>query len=120
VSVVGAFVLDLYAGKAYNHRMQTEPSPSAKSQRIATRVTGEHKSLFERAAALRGVSLTDFMVNAAYDAAVKTLRDSESILDLCPEDSRFFLETLLKPEASPAHEIPRLHQAASRLYDDAG
>ena len=62
----------------YTVSMNTQPhKPTVKSNRIATRVTDEHKALFERAAYLRGLSLTDFIINSAYDAAIKTLRDSE-------------------------------------------
>ncbi|MEZ4868847.1 MAG: DUF1778 domain-containing protein [Caldilineaceae bacterium] len=94
--------------------MQTEQvKPSSKDHRIATRVTGEHKSLFERAAALKGLSLTDFMVSAAYDAAIKTLADSQIVLELGPEDSRVFVERLLQPRAPSA--LPEL-QAAIAHY----
>ena len=88
--------------------MQTEP---LKTERIATRVTPEHKSLFTQAAAMRGLSLTDFMVNAAYDAAIQTLKDSETILELGPEDTKFFVEQLLQPSQDPAIEAPNLYKA---------
>ncbi|MEZ5584138.1 MAG: DUF1778 domain-containing protein [Candidatus Competibacteraceae bacterium] len=51
---------------------------------------------------MRGLSLTDFMVNAAYDAAINTLRDSEAILRLGPADTRHFVEQVLKPVDDPA------------------
>ena len=93
--------------------MQTEPTkPPAKEQRIATRVTEAHKALFERAALLKGLSLTDFMVSAAYEAAVKVLADSQIILDLGPADSRLFFTHLLNPR-EPA-ELPALQEAIRR------
>ena len=95
--------------------IQTETTTSAKTERIATRVTAEHKSLFAQAASLRGLSLTDFMVNAAYDAAIRTLRDSETILQLGPEDTRHFVEQVLKPIADPATEAPNLYNAVQKL-----
>lgn len=88
-------------------------NPPIKSHRIATRVTGEHKSLFEQAAALKGLSLTDFMVSAAYEAAVKVLLDSQIVLELGPEDSRAFVKSILQPR-EPA-ELPEL-QAAIQQY----
>lgn len=95
--------------------MQIEPVKSpGKNQRIATRVTNEHKSLFEQAARMRGLSLTDFMVNAAYNAAIETLRDSQTILELGPEDTKVFIENLLKPESDPATEIPNLYKAVQQ------
>src|SRR5579864_3807667 len=102
----------------YTVNMNIQPTqpqkPTVKSSRIATRVTDEHKALFERAACLRGLSLTDFMVNSAYDAAIKTLHDSEFVLDLCPEDARVFMENLLRPVVSPEQEAPNLYRAIQR------
>lgn len=86
----------------------------AKDQRIATRVTLEHKALFERAATLKGLSLTDFMVSAAYEAAVKILADSQIILDLGPTDSRLFFAQLLNPR-EPS-ELPALQNAIQRYH----
>lgn len=84
-----------------------------KNHRIATRVTGEHKSLFEQAAALKGLSLTDFMVSAAYEAAIKVLMDSQIVLELGPEDSRAFVQSILHPR-EPV-DLPEL-QAAIQQY----
>ena len=93
--------------------MQTEHiKPPAKEQRIAARVTEAHKALFEQAALLKGLSLTDFMVSAAYEAAVKVLADSQIILELGPADSRLFFAHLLNPR-EPA-ELPALQDAIRR------
>ena len=93
--------------------MPTEQiKPRAKEQRIAARVTEAHKALFEQAALLKGLSLTDFMVSAAYEAAVKVLADSQIILELGPADSRLFFAHLLNPRA-PA-ELPALQEAIQR------
>ncbi len=89
-------------------RIETTNQP-AKDQRIATRVTEAHKSLFERAAMLKGLSLTDFMVSSAYDAAVKTLEDSQVLLTLSPDASLFFFESVLHPR-EPS-ELPELQEA---------
>ena len=95
--------------------MNTQPhKPIHKSNRIATRVTNEHKALFERAACLRGLSLTDFIINSAYDAAIKTLHESELVLDLLPDDARVFVENLVRPVESPEEEAPHLYQAIRR------
>jgi len=94
--------------------MEIEPLKAPlRDHRIAARVTEAHKSLFERAAILRGLSLTDFIVNAAYDAAVQTLTSGQIILELGPEDSRVFVEQLLTPREPD--ELPEL-QKAIRLY----
>ena len=70
--------------------MQTEQTKQPKDHRISTRVSGEHKALFEQAATLKGLSLTDFMVSSAYDAAVRVLIDSQIVLELGPADTRAF------------------------------
>jgi uncharacterized protein (DUF1778 family) len=98
--------------------MQTEPiGQPTKDYRIATRVTGQHKALFEQAAALKGLSLTDFMVSSAYEAAIKVLTDSQIVLELGPPDTRVFVEHILLPR-EPS-ELPTL-QAAVQGYLEAG
>lgn len=92
--------------------MPTEQKPLTKDQRIAARVTEEHKALFERAALLKGLSLTDFMVSAAYEAAIRVLTESQIVLELGPADSRVFFAHLLNPR-EPA-ELPALQEAIRR------
>jgi uncharacterized protein (DUF1778 family) len=100
----------LYATLTYNRHMDTQIlKQTAKDHRIAARVTGEHKSLFEQAAALKGLSLTDFMISAAYDAALKVLADSQIVLELGPEDSRVFVKSILQPREPT--ELPELQAA---------
>lgn len=90
--------------------MQIETlQPTPKDHRIAARLTKEHKSLFERAATLKGLSLTDFMVSSAYDAALKILNESQILITLSPADSRQFFESLLHPR--DADELPELQNA---------
>jgi uncharacterized protein (DUF1778 family) len=70
----------------------------AATGRIEARVLPEHKTLFERAAALRGVNLTTFMVDSMREAALKTLKENE-MLRLTVAERRIFVETLLNPPA---------------------
>lgn len=84
-------------------------TPLPKDHRIAARLTREHKSLFERAATLKGLSLTDFVISAAYDAALKVLAESQILLTLGPEDSRIFFEALLQPREPD--DLPTLQEA---------
>ncbi|MEM7132090.1 MAG: DUF1778 domain-containing protein [Chloroflexota bacterium] len=93
--------------------METEHATQpTKNQRIATRVTSEHKLLFEQAALLKGISLTDFMVSSAYDAAVKVLMDSQAVLEVGAKDSHALIERLLHPR-QPS-ELPELQKAAAQ------
>lgn len=73
----------------------------ARGDRLAARIPAEQKELLQRAAAIRGTSLTEFVLSAAQDAAVRTIRDHE-VITLSERDSRAFIEALLHPE--PANQ----------------
>ena len=64
--------------------------------RLEARVSAEQKALFERAAALQGVSLTDFLVQSAQAAAEATIRSRET-LALTARDTAVLVEALLNP-----------------------
>ena len=90
-------------------RSKTQVAP-AKPERFATRkparfgarLTPEQKVLFERAAALTGRTLTDFVIGAAQEAATRTIEEIE-ILKLSERNSRALIEALLNPPPpSPA------------------
>ena len=49
------------------------PAAAAKSQRIEMRVTAVQKALFERAASVAGMSLTDFAIASLQGAATEAL-----------------------------------------------
>lgn len=69
-----------------------------RAERVEARVTPEQKRLFERAAALEGRSLTDFLLMSAQNAAAETISRHE-LLKLTPEDQRVFVDALLSPPA---------------------
>ena len=75
---------------------------ATKTERLQARVNPETKSLIEKAALLRGVSISDFIINSAYDAASETI-SSHEILHLNKKDSQLFFEALSNPpEANDA------------------
>jgi uncharacterized protein (DUF1778 family) len=82
---------------------------SRKSARLEARISADQKSLFERAAALQGKSLTDFLVSSAHDAALRTIEQVERIR-LNARDSAAFAEALLNPRPP----TQRLRLAAQR------
>jgi uncharacterized protein (DUF1778 family) len=67
-----------------------------RAERIEARVTREQKKLFERAAALEGCSLTDFLLASAQAAATEAI-SRHQVLKLSGEDQRLFVEALLNP-----------------------
>lgn len=86
---------------------------TSKPARFGARLTEEQKVLFERAAALTGRSLTDFVIGAAQEAANRTIQDFE-IMRLSERNSRALMEALLNPP--PPSE--RLREAVRRYKAD--
>ncbi len=82
----------------------------AKSERIQARTTRRVKERIERAAAMRGVSLSDFLISTALEEADKTLQSYEQI-ELSALDSQAFVTALLDPP-TPNEEL----LAARRRY----
>lgn len=69
-----------------------------RTERIQARATKHAKERLERAAAVRGVSLSDFLISTALEQADKTLRAHEQI-ELSARDSMAFAAALLNPPA---------------------
>ena len=69
-----------------------------KQERLEARVTPAQKRLMERAAALRGTSLTEFVVASAQQAAANAIRESE-VLRLRDQAREVFIHAVLHPPA---------------------
>jgi uncharacterized protein (DUF1778 family) len=67
-----------------------------RSERLEVRTTSDQKRLIERAAELRGTSVTDFVVSNLQAAAAETIREFES-LSLRDEAREIFVNALLNP-----------------------
>ncbi len=67
-----------------------------KQQRLEARVTPEQKRLIERAATLRGTTVTEFVVASAQDAAADTIKNFE-VLHLRDEAREVFVNSVLHP-----------------------
>lgn len=96
-------------------RTDTQGKKGSRSERLEARLSREQKDLFQRAAALQGRSLTDFVVASAQQAAVETVRVHDA-MRLSDRDRRAFVAVLLAPPA-PAR---RLTEAAKRYRARAG
>ena len=98
--------------------MTTSGSPvardraSAKKARLEARITPGQKAFFERAAALLGRSLTDFVVSSAQEIAARTVREHEAMI-LGARDRETFVAALLEAPAPGK----RLRKAAERYKD---
>lgn len=67
---------------------------ATKSERLEARITQSQKELLQRAAELRGQSLTDFLVASAQRAAEATVRE-HNVITLTARDSFAFAEAIL-------------------------
>ena len=67
-----------------------------RGERVEIRMTRTQKRAIERAANLRGTSVTDFILNAVQPAATEAIQEFQ-VLELRNEDRRVFVEALLNP-----------------------
>ena len=87
----------------------------ARAERLETRVTEEQKNLIERAAALQGRTLTDFVLTSLQDAARRAIEEHQR-LELSVRDSEAFVEALLNPK--PVND--RLRETVRRYREATG
>ncbi len=78
-----------------------------KLARLEARVSAPQKQLFERAAELTGLNLSQFMITALDEVARRTLRERE-FMQLTAKESQAFVAALL----SPSEPNMRLREAA--------
>lgn len=72
--------------------------PALRTERTEARLLPEQKSRIERAAALKGLSRSDFIVQTADEAAIQIIQQHESwMLEMRDRDT--FVQTLLHPPA---------------------
>jgi uncharacterized protein (DUF1778 family) len=77
-------------------RTQQHQHRIRKEQRLEARVTPEQKRLIERAATLRGTTVTEFVVASAQDAAADTIKNFE-VLHLRDQAREVFVNAVLNP-----------------------
>jgi len=81
-----------------------------RASRLEARVSLELKRLFQRAADLQGVTLSDFLIGSARQVALQTLQEHQ-LIQLNEQDTASFVAALLEPPA-PGR---RLRAAARRF-----
>jgi uncharacterized protein (DUF1778 family) len=69
---------------------------SPQQARIEARVSPEQKELFERAAAIEGVTLTDFAISSMQRAAARVVQE-HTVMELSLRNQRAFVEALQNP-----------------------
>jgi len=94
-------------------RTLTAKRRSRKAERLEARVTPEQKNLIARAAALRGFTVTEFVVASAQQAASEALKDF-ALLTLHDSARDIFVNALLNPP--PPNAAAR---SAAKRYKNA-
>ncbi|MBA2657667.1 MAG: DUF1778 domain-containing protein [Tatlockia sp.] len=82
-------------------------------ERLEARISSAKKSVLKNAATLSGISLTDFVVNSAYEAAKRVVKEYEQ-LNLTKVDRQIFVQALLNPPNPSSNLI----KAAKRYERD--
>jgi len=75
---------------------KTRPSRPKAEDRIDARLPAETKQLIERAAVITGVTLSDFVISRAYEAAAAIVREHDTWV-LSRRDSKAFVDALHNP-----------------------
>jgi uncharacterized protein (DUF1778 family) len=91
------------------------PRGRVRGERLETRVTADQKSLIERAAALQGRTVTDFVLSSVQEAARRAIEEHQR-LELSVRDSETFVEALLNPQ--PVND--RLRDTVRRYRQTTG
>ena len=69
---------------------------ASKQARIEARISPKQKRLFERAAAIEGVTLTDFVISSMQRAATSAVEEY-TMIELSERNQRTFVEALMNP-----------------------
>jgi uncharacterized protein (DUF1778 family) len=90
-------------------------SDTTRTARLEARLPSDQKELFQRAAALAGQTLSEFVIDSAQQAAAKLVQDHD-LIRLAREEQIAFVTTLLRP-TEPGE---RLRQAAEKYREKSG
>jgi uncharacterized protein (DUF1778 family) len=80
-----------------------------RSERLEARVSAEQKSLIERAAALQGRTVTDFVLTSVQDAARRAIEEHQQ-LELSVRDSEAFVGEASGRESRRAPRSQFVHE----------
>jgi uncharacterized protein (DUF1778 family) len=105
-------LLELMMRSTASKKRVTQTDASV-SERLEARVTTEQKRFFQHAAALKGVTLTDFLLGSLQEAALRTVEEHR-VLKLSVADQRTFVEALMNPP-SPNTALRKAAERHSRI-----
>ncbi len=87
---------------------------AVRSSRLEARIDSGQKALIERAAALQGCSLSNFIIASAREAAIKTIKEHE-VIRLAGPDREAFVAALI----NPPRPTKKMREAARRYKKEA-
>lgn len=87
---------------------------ASRTQRTEARLLPEQKKRIERAATIRGMSVSDFIVQNADEAAIRTIQEQQS-WTLLAEDRDRFVDALLNPPEPSARLKSSLQRYRQRV-----
>jgi len=93
------------APRKYKDSRKERPANSKATDRLEARITGEQKRFFQRAAQVRGVTLTDFVINSLHAAAAEAVREHDAIV-LGTGARAAFVDLVVNPPA-PSEALRR-------------
>ena len=73
-----------------------ETSDKTRNARLGARVSSDQKNLFQRAAALSGRTLSEFVIDSTQEAAARIVQEYE-LIRLSREEQLAFVSALLNP-----------------------
>jgi uncharacterized protein (DUF1778 family) len=76
------------------------PQAPSRTARIEARIAPDVLAIVKRAAEIQGRSVSDFVVDAAREAATRTIAETD-IIRLSVQGQRAFAEALIDPPAPP-------------------
>jgi uncharacterized protein (DUF1778 family) len=85
-----------------------------KRVRFEARIDPTIKEVIVQAAKIRGLSLTEFVIQAAHSCAVETL-EVQRRLQLSKQDQALFIDTLMNPPAPNVALTQAARQSQARL-----
>ncbi|MDO8280218.1 MAG: DUF1778 domain-containing protein [Burkholderiaceae bacterium] len=92
-----------------------ETSDKTRNARLEARVSSDQKNLFQRAAALSGRTLSEFVIDSTQEAASRIIQEHE-IIRLSREEQIAFVSALLSPREPGA----RLRKAVEAYRQKTG
>lgn len=89
------------------------PAATVSTARLEARISTDLHAMLKRAAELQGRTMTDFVVAAVQDAALRTIEQAE-VIRLSLADQKCFVQALLSPP-KPAPALERAFAHRSKL-----